>query len=350
MKPALLFFLLIFAFCAPAQTRIFNAAEIDAQVSEIKAMPARELANRLTSRYSTDREKVRAIFTWIVRNVSYRVKRHYKSPRTAQAEATVLDKIDSCRCKSANEIVAESVIITQTAVCEGYAKLFKTLCDYSGIRSTIITGFGRTNVARFDQRFRSNHSWNAVFLEGRWQLMDLTWASGYISYFGDEFISHINENYYLAEPSRFADDHIPDDLRWTLMPQPPVSRDYQSNAFRQKPFVKYNIMAFKPSKGMIEAAVGDTINFVMEIPELDDKKKIAADTLSAEAALLPVGIGHTFLEPSVKGKTVFYQYRVTNTDSQWILLLYNNEPVLRYRLMVQPTSTSKVYTENIRGF
>ncbi len=47
------------------------------------------------------------------------------------------------------------------AVCEGYAKSFKSLCDAQGIACCLIGGSG--------------HMWNGVCLDGEWHLVDCTW-------------------------------------------------------------------------------------------------------------------------------------------------------------------------------
>ncbi|MDO5346406.1 MAG: transglutaminase domain-containing protein, partial [Lachnospiraceae bacterium] len=62
------------------------------------------------------------------------------------------------------------------AVCEGYAKAYKILCDRMGIPCVLIGG---TVV----QGGRSEgHMWNGVYLAGGWYLTDVTWddkSSGY---------------------------------------------------------------------------------------------------------------------------------------------------------------------------
>ena len=50
------------------------------------------------------------------------------------------------------------------AVCEGYAKSFKSLCDAQGIECCLIGGSG--------------HMWNGVSLNGEWHLVDCTWDDG----------------------------------------------------------------------------------------------------------------------------------------------------------------------------
>lgn len=50
-----------------------------------------------------------------------------------------------------------SAVLGRT-VCQGYAMMFKYLCDRAGISSLIVTG--TTSDA--------NHAWNMVYLDGAW--------------------------------------------------------------------------------------------------------------------------------------------------------------------------------------
>jgi len=59
------------------------------------------------------------------------------------------------------------VFLRGSAICEGYSKAFKLLCDRAGIPCEIIFG-----VADGE-----NHSWNYVRLDGIWYLVDCTWNS-----------------------------------------------------------------------------------------------------------------------------------------------------------------------------
>lgn len=54
-------------------------------------------------------------------------------------------------------------------VCEGYAKMFKVLCDAVDVPCLIVTGKAGT-----DGTFE-NHMWNYVEVDGLWYLIDCTW-------------------------------------------------------------------------------------------------------------------------------------------------------------------------------
>lgn len=55
-------------------------------------------------------------------------------------------------------------LVNGTSVCDGYAKLFQYLLCRCGILSTMLVGYSG-----------ENHSWNAVLLDGKWYMVDLTW-------------------------------------------------------------------------------------------------------------------------------------------------------------------------------
>lgn len=59
----------------------------------------------------------------------------------------------------------DGVFLNGSAVCEGYTKAFKALCDRAGIPCRIVFG-----VADGE-----NHGWNYVQLDGGWYLVDCTW-------------------------------------------------------------------------------------------------------------------------------------------------------------------------------
>ena len=175
----------------------------------------------------TDREKVRAIFRWITEHIDYNVmpfgqrknitRQFYEEPDDSTVALPPL-----------NERVAAKVLNKGVAFCEGYSRLFKTLCDHAGIKAEIIYGYARTNNNR---RFAVNHTWNSVYIDSSWYLLDVTWASGVVCY-GNEYIRQYNDFYFLTPPSEFIRDHYPEDLQWTLLNDPPVYREYGQSPFR----------------------------------------------------------------------------------------------------------------------
>lgn len=327
--------LLLTAFAPRAQEKKVNLAAVDWYVQKVEATTPETLAHRLTAPFETDKEKVRAIFRWITNNISYNVAVYPRTPRNRGFKEAIPDPYDEAlEDKSLNERVAYGVLRKKTALCNGYARLFKTLCDYAGIPSEIVIGYARSNMGA--GKFRSNHTWNAVYIDSAWHLLDATWASGFTSYRGDVFIHEFNEYYFLTPPEQLIRSHYPEEQRWTLLEQPPVLSEYRNAPFKPTAFIKYTIHTFKPATGIVEAAVGDTIRFELETADVERDRRIAEDR--HDDSLVFAGNATTaFLEPELKeiGPKTAYQYVVTSVSMAWLHLLYNGDVILRYRLNVR---------------
>jgi len=300
------------------------------------------LAKKITAGCTSDRERVNRIFRWITGNISYRVKtgQHKVLIRTAAQKYSKGEVDDDAPLKPLNERVAETVLQRKEAVCDGYARLFSALCQYSGIRSEIIVGYARSNLNKPLPKFRVNHTWNAVFLEDEWHLLDVTWASGYVSRNGNEFVRDYDSRYFLTPPEVFIRDHYPDDPRWTLLPDAEVPEEFRKSPFKQKSFVKYSITSFSPAVGVIEAAVGDTIYLELATADADRDRQISPD-MSVDSTIFQHSDAWVFLKPVVADKSPLlpriykYVYSIVSADVKWLYLLYNNDMVLRYKLYVK---------------
>ncbi len=310
-----------------------------------KAQPAAivtpdSLARKLTASCTTEHQKVKAIFSWITDNIEYSLRAPYTSPRFATKLAIEDEADDTSKVlKPLNERVAINVLKKGSAVCDGYARLFKTLCDYAGVQSEIISGYARTNIGRPGEKFRSNHSWNAVRIDSSWYLLDATWASGYVSYWGNQFIKSYDSYYFLTPPEDFIRDHYPEDIKWTLLTNPPTLKEFEHTPFKLGAFRNFKINSFKPAVGLIEASLGDTLQFELET---DDEKKalLITDSLYYDSALY-VHTGKKDLINNntcvINGKKVSYIYTVTSPAVEWLYVLYNNEVIMRYKLDVKPS-------------
>src|SRR5687768_2635840 len=117
------------------------------------------LSRRLTHSYATEEQKVTAIFKWITSNIGYLIKPNRRkvigknSLKNYQSE---IEADDGSPLKPLNERVSEIVLKKRIAVCDGYARLFTTLCDFAGIRSQVIVGYGRAGSNKPTDRFAVN--------------------------------------------------------------------------------------------------------------------------------------------------------------------------------------------------
>ncbi|MFL5809969.1 MAG: transglutaminase domain-containing protein [Flavisolibacter sp.] len=125
---------------ALSQKHGVSFSRIDWEVQSVEAATVDSLSYKLVHNYSTELEKVRAIFSWITQHISYNTYIFNALGRYGvnRFVPTPMDTISEW--KSANEMTAQRVLQRRFAICDGYAKLFKTLCDYAGIRSELVPG------------------------------------------------------------------------------------------------------------------------------------------------------------------------------------------------------------------
>lgn len=292
------------------------------------------LAQLLTSTDTTERQKVTSIFNWITQNIAYNVKRFEGSN---SRYAPVLDEDDNdslSPLKPLHERVAIQVLKRRTAVCGGYANLFKSLCLHAGIKCEVVTGLGKASAGRLDKRFTSNHRWNAVYFDTAWHLLDATWASGFINH-RNEFQREYNPNYFLADPDEFIKEHYPEDVRWTLLPKPPLINEFMYSPFKTTGFSKFYIRSFKPEAGIIEAAVGDSV--VFEIESVRPETLWISDLPYADSGIVFLMQCCGAVKPGniIKGNKVTATYHVTSSTAEWLHIIYDDEIIMRYKLNIK---------------
>lgn len=343
MKWQLIIWLIIPGLPVFSQKSAADFSEIDRSVKFIEATNPAVLSQQLTVNYSTDLQKVRAIFRWITDNIAYRTRE--TTIRNKRSKSNEQEPDDSVDLKPLDERVSETVLANKVAVCEGYARLFKTLCMYAGIRAEVINGYGKTEPHKLRQRFRSNHAWNAVMIDSVWQLLDVTWASGYITWQGDSFVRQLDEQYFLSPPEQFIREHYPDDLRWSLMEDPPLMPEFRVSPFKQKSFTKYRISSYKPSGGVIEANIGDTIQVELETADIYNDRNISSDPF-LDISLYSTATSALLVPPGIINKKTTYSYFVTSADIQWLYVLYNDDVILRYKLIVKKNRTEVAVNTN----
>jgi Transglutaminase-like superfamily len=295
------------------------------------------LAQMITAADTTDRQKVTSIFNWITQNIAYNVKRFVNNNDRYAAMLDEEEDNSLSPLKPLHERVAIQVLKRRTAVCGGYANLFKSLCLHAGIRCEVITGLGKTSAGRLDKRFTSNHRWNAVFFDTSWHLLDATWASGYINY-RNEFEKAYNPAYFLSDPAEFIKDHYPEDMRWTLLSRPPLLNEFMFSPFKTTAFNKFYISAVTPSVGIIEASVGDSI--VFEIESIRPETLWIADMPYADSGTVFLMQCCGAVRPAniVKGRKVSSVYKVVSNETEWLHIIYDDEIIMHYKLNVKKDS------------
>ncbi len=168
-----------------------------------------DVAARVTSHISTDRERVASIFLWIVNHVDY-------------------DQ-EAFRTGTNSSEDPQKIINSEKAVCTGFSNLFVALCTRNNLDARVINGYAKGAGNREGDEFSApNHVWNSVKIDGKWYLLDISWASAYRMYLNMDNVDSEKcelpistyKGFYLVEPETFVFDHLPEDPVWQLLGHP----------------------------------------------------------------------------------------------------------------------------------
>lgn len=167
-----------------------------------------DLAEQLTFPLNTQADKVRSIYSWIALHINY--------DSAALSTGKVPDQSP------------EAVLERRNAVCEGYARLFVSMCHSVGVQGRMIKGFVREEDARFEY---PNHAWNSVLIDGKWQLLDVTWGGLYyrtaIQANADSPLDVLN-TFCFPDPKSLVISHLPEDPYWQLQPNLLTIQDFMA--------------------------------------------------------------------------------------------------------------------------
>lgn len=95
-------------------------------------------------------------------------------------------------------------LVNQRAVCEGYARTYKTILDELGIPCIIACGIARNN-----EGVTESHAWNYVYVNDAWYAIDVTWDDPILMP-GMTLDNNNKYRYFLKGSDEFFKDHFED--------------------------------------------------------------------------------------------------------------------------------------------
>lgn len=238
-----LFLNALLLFIQPAVSQDFSKIdELSKKVPATESRKVETLAEQLNKNANSDLEKVRAYYIWITHNINYDIKTFFSNNPNPKTKAT-----DALKRK--------------LAICQGYSELFKELCKHSNIPCEIISGYSKGYGFNPKRKLtNSDHAWNAVFVQNKWQLVDATWGAGYVNE-KRKFVKKYFEEFFLADPKVFILKHLPTDPMWQLLPCPITINDYLKSDDEITALVSKKV---KPC-----FAFSDTINAYLKLSHIE---------------------------------------------------------------------------------
>jgi hypothetical protein len=196
-------FILTFGLCIhaflllPAQLSFIPFNEIDRIAFSAPSFLGQEMGNLIhycNNTMNNEIDKVRFYFVWSALNIRY------------DLEELKLTTREACKQESPH------VFKNRRALCCGFANLFTDLCKSSGIAAQTIIGYVKSKEGIADDN--EFHAWNAIKIDEKWYLFDLTWAANYF-HTAQALDAHF-DNYFLQSPQIFGERHLPFDPVWQL--------------------------------------------------------------------------------------------------------------------------------------
>ncbi|SRX73395.1 transglutaminase domain-containing protein [Aequorivita antarctica] len=161
-----------------------------------------KLSKFIARDFASEEDKVRAIYTWIIQNISYEPDEYKQFDYTFTNYRERNEKDEKLRGKIIQRTLQKGV-----AVCEGYAMLFEKLCEQQGIKNYLVRGDIKSNFPDIGRPFKRVHIWNVATIDGRPYLFDATWGAGK---YNGKFIKEPSYFYYKTPPEIFIKTHYPD--------------------------------------------------------------------------------------------------------------------------------------------
>ena len=356
----LLLLVAAYPFSLPAQQRIdsINFADVDSFAMSVQYNgDIGKLSKDLTSPYVEDIYKARAIFRWITANIDYDYRfansgKEITIPECDYYDDPTRDCVGELKVWENNYI--RKVLTRKKAIADGYAKLFKKLCDINFIQCEVISGYARTKPYQVGNSMPVNHSWNAIMIDADWYYVDVTWASGYCP--EDEetgrLLKYVREfkNYYWLQPfSIFSRNHYPK-KGYFVEPTNLSKEQFFLKPHYYSADILENITEASPATGVVKVKKGDTIHFKFNFRKEINQVQLNSNVFRNPSLWTTVQVSRkktklvrdTWAEKKQQyipfkhqGNEYAFDYVVTENSLYYLDLIFDYKQAIRYRVRVE---------------
>ncbi|ESN89888.1 hypothetical protein HELRODRAFT_104535 [Helobdella robusta] len=147
-----------------------------------------------------------------------------------------------------------------------YARAYETLCNYAGLHCKTLSGVAKGAEYKPGMKFtpgqKGQHSWNAVFVNGTWQLVDCHWAARRLvgdKNSADSIRFELDEYYFMPAPSQLIFSHFPDDPSWQLLSRQLTQAEFEHLVPCKPAFFKYGLQLYSHVDAIIDCSERVTI-------------------------------------------------------------------------------------------
>ena len=178
-------------------------------------LTAEQLSKKIATDFSSETDKVKALFSWMTKNIRYDLEEYYnpKNKTTSFRYRTIEEKnkiLQGIKDKTVNETLR-----TRKGVCEGYAQTFAKVCNLLNIENEVISGYARASYNDIGKPIQqANHAWNAVKINNKWIYIDATWGAGYQN--NGKWYREFKPYFFNMKKETYFKSHLPENTSWVL--------------------------------------------------------------------------------------------------------------------------------------
>ncbi|SNR16709.1 transglutaminase domain-containing protein [Tenacibaculum jejuense] len=209
------------------------------------------LAQKIDYDFKTDEEKVRAIFIWLTYNMKYTY-----NPTNLLKSPEFLVHYDKNHLHQILKYKKEKKLLkafnNREAVCEGFALIFKRVCDLMHIKNELVYGFTKSSGYTIGAIPKAkNHVWNAVKINDKWIMIDATYGTGFI--YNNIWKREFQERFFNADREMLCKTHFPSKTKWQRFLNQKELKDFCQDPIIKNAYHKHNIDVIEPKIGVIQS-------------------------------------------------------------------------------------------------
>jgi len=185
-----------------------------AKEAKVDFKDVKQLHDYLVKPTKTKREKAEIFFYWIAEHIEY-------------------DVIKAEQIENGEKAVKYNSIKEKKGVCADYSRLFKALCDLSGIECYFIVGYAKSIFHKKGTEIRATHAWNIVKLDNDFEFVDCTWGSGNVVDLSDgseKYVKDMDTSQVFVNSNKFRNSHLSESPKWQLLEHPMSYKQFIDHA------------------------------------------------------------------------------------------------------------------------
>jgi transglutaminase/protease-like cytokinesis protein 3 len=224
-----------------------------------------KLVLRVDNTIKSDENKVRAYYTWMAHNIVYDLSEYYKI-RSPELNITFNSKrINKSIANQKRNKLAKRVFTNRKGLCLGLSSLFQELCLRSNIEVELIKGITKISIDDINTTdYLKNHAWNAVKINNQWQLIDVSFSSGFENSYTEKWEKHFNDFYFFTNPEKLINTHLPANKNFQLIKEPITAKSFFNLPIIYAKYFESGLELSDDQKGLVNVSKEDKkvrINF-----------------------------------------------------------------------------------------